>query len=259
MTKTEIGYSTVTLPTKGALYDGAIPGGKVKVRRMTVNELTRLSQGGSPLDKIEGILKSTVQLPDGITLAELLITDRFYLLLAVRTASFGGEYDFRYKCQFCGETGRETIDISEDLQTRSGGVEMDDGSGKMVVEEPVDVPLKDAECVVQIRFLRGKDERSVFKHSKRMKMQGMDKGDTSEAYRLGLHIESLDGEEFTNALEKQEWVRNITAADCLRLERAIEKAEPGVDLSVFPECNGCGALNEQDLPFDAEFFRPSRL
>jgi hypothetical protein len=255
---TEIGYTTVTLPSKGSLYDGAIPGGKVKVRKMTVNELSKLSQGGSPLDKIEGILKSTVKLPKGVDLSDLLITDRFFLLLSVRTASFGAHYTFRYKCQFCGSTERADVDISEDLRIKDGGVKQYD-EDEASLEEPIDIPLPDAGCIVQARFLRGEDEQRVFKHAKRLKMQSTHAGDTSEAYRIGLQIQSRDGEEFDNPLQKQEFVRSLTAADTLRFERALDDAEPGVDLTVFPECGACSALNEMDMPFDAEFFRPSRL
>jgi hypothetical protein len=253
---TTIGQTTVTLPSRGLLYDDLIPDGRVKIRCMTSVELSKLSQGGSPLDKIEGILKNTVELPNDVKIGDLLITDRFYLLLAVRTASFGAEYQFRYKCTFCSGVNKAEIDISEDLQIKQGGVKMGDG---MELYEPFDLPLKDADCIVQCQFLRGKDEHRVFKQAKRLKMQGIDKTDSSEVYRLSLQLLSKDDEEFTTQFEKQDFIRGLTAADTIRLEQAIDVAEPGVDLTVFPECDSCGALNELEMPFEAEFFRPTRL
>jgi hypothetical protein len=253
---TTIGQTTVTLPSKGLLYDGLIPDGKVKIRCMTSQELSKLSQGGSPLDKIEGILKNTVELPKDIKISDLIITDRFYLLLAVRTASFGGGYQFRYKCHYCASVNKEEVDIAEDLQHKNGGVSED---GDVTLYEPFDVPLKDADCIVQCKFLRGVDEHRVFKHAKRLKMQGIDRADSSEVYRISLQIISKNDTEFTSQFEKQDFIKSMTAADTIRLEQAIDTAEPGVDLTVFPECGSCGALNELEMPFDAEFFRPTQL
>lgn len=253
----DLGYTTVALPSKGALYDGAIPDGEVQIRRMLGRELTLLNSSGSTLDRLEGILKATVQLPGAFQLADLLVTDRMYLLLAVRTATYGPDYRFDWRCQFCGSTGRWDVNILTDLDESSGGVQMA-GHDHPVLVEPFEFTLPESEKVLGLRLLRGRDERALMVHARRGRMQGTDGADPSELFRISLHIETIDGEKPEGALARQRFMDTISAKDLLAVQDAIDKAEPGIDLTVYPECDVCRASSKLEMPFDMEFFRPSR-
>lgn len=246
-----LGYANIQLPSRGLLYGDKMPGGVVQQRKMMSSEHARLQQqGGSALERIEAIVNACTKLPEGFSPKDLLLTDSFFLMLALRTQTFGPEYSYKFRCTHCGEIGKASIDIVRDLDEKSASDDL---------REPIDVKLPDAGCTIQCRFLRMGDQDLITRYVKRTKMASTDADDPSYQYRLALSLESRDGNPFGNLLEKQDFIRSLTAADCIRLERAIQDSEPGVDIRVFPDCSSCGATNEMALPFSAEFFRPTRI
>lgn len=246
-----LGYSSIQLPSRGVLYGDKVPEGRVQMRKMLAGEQSRLQQqGGSALDRIEAIVNACVKFPPGFTPSELLLTDSFYLMLALRAMSFGPEYTYRYRCRHCGSVEKAKVNVVDDLDETVGDEEL---------VEPIEVQLPDAAVKVAARFLRISDQHLITKYVKRTKLTTSDADDPSYIYRLALALESHDGEPFEDLLRKQDFVKRLTASDCQRLEKAIQDAEPGVDIRVFPDCGGCGASNELALPFDAEFFRTSGL
>lgn len=247
----QLGWATIQMPSRGVLYDGKVPGGNVQMRKMMAAEMARLqSQGGTVLEKIEAIVNACTKLPEGFTGKDLLLTDSFFLMLALRTMTFGPEYRFSYRCRHCGSFEKAKVDIVQDLEEKPADEDL---------HEPIEVDLPDARCKVAGRFLRIADQDLITKHVKRTKLSSVDTTDPSYQYRLALALVSKDGEEFTDLLKKQDFIKVLTASDCLRFEKVLQDAEPGVDIRVYPDCTSCGATNEMGLPFDAEFFRPSSV
>lgn len=247
----QIGWVSLPLPSRGLLYGGKMPGGLVQQRKMMSGEMARLqTQGGNVLEKIEAIVNACTRLPDGINAKELLLTDSFFLMLALRTRTFGPEYKFTFRCQFCGAIEKAEVNVVEDLDEKVGDEDL---------VEPLEVPLPDAGCVVSGRFLRMSDQDLITKYTKRVRLTSTDHTDPAYQYRLALTLVALDGEPFSDLLKKQDFVKGLTASDCLKYERTLIKRESGVDIRIHPECGTCGASNEMALPFDAEFFRPTSL
>lgn len=247
----DLGWTSIPLPSRGVLYDGKMPGGVVQMRRMMAREANQLrQQGGSPLERIEAIVTACAKLPSGFHQKELLLTDSFFMMLTLRTLSFGPKYKFRFRCQFCSSTEQGEIDIAEDLDEKAAADDL---------VEPFEIPLVDSACAVSVRFLRIEDQSALAKYVKRTKMTTVDQDDPSYTYRLALSLVARDGESFTDILKKLDFVKSLTAADLLRLDQGIQEREPGVDLRIFPDCKACGATNEMGVPFDAEFFRPTRI
>lgn len=247
----QLGYSTIRIPSRGVLYDGKLPQGAVQMRQMRSGEMARLQgQGGNVVAKIEAVVNACVKLPSELSSKDLLLSDHFFLMLALRTMTFGPKYNYKFRCQYCGSVERATVDIAKDLDEKPAADDL---------VEPFEVTLKDAGCVAGCRLLRASDQDLVVKHTTRMKMSTADKSDPSFAYRLALALEERDGEPFSDVLVKQDFIKGLTAADTIRLERGISEKEPGVDIRVFPVCSACDAAAELTLPFDAEFFRPSSL
>jgi hypothetical protein len=270
----ELGFTTATLPSRGVLYkdgdtgDDLLPGGEIQVRKLTAKEESILmNQGARGVERIAILLKNCTKLPSAkLTHDDLLITDRLAILLAMRTITFGPNYAFTFRCQFCGNTGKANVNIMDDLEERTPEKIAEDLllKGKIesvndfVLEEPFDVPLDDCGKVVSLRFLRGTDETRIVKRSKRMAMQSNDPSDPSYLYRIALQIVAIDGES-QNIATTEAFVRDLTAGDTARIRLAVDDTEPGIDLKVFPTCPSCGGENERMMPFDAEFFRPSVL
>lgn len=253
----ELGWTPYTLPSRGVLYDGKLPGGRVEIRKQTAREQARLmQQGGGISGKVDAIVHSCMRLPEGFKdPKKLLLTDRFAVLLALRTKTFGPHYQFDYRCSECREQVRGDVNIVEDFDERVP----DDG-----FEEPIEVKLPECGQTVRLRFLRGEDEETVSKNARRMKMQSNDAGDPTYLLRLAMQVvevEELDGAEAEKmkALPfRQRWVESLSASDLCHLEDVMNEVEPGIDTRIYPECPQCGFVNEMTMPFTAEFFRPRR-
>lgn len=259
----ELGFTAAKLPSRGALYDGKIPDGVIQVRKTSFDEENALlSQGARGLERMEITLKNCVKLPNDFKHADLLMTDRMAAMLALRTIAYGPHYSFDYKCQFCPTMQRTSVNILEDLDENTPDsialAMLDRGIEDWTLEEPIVVDLLDAKKTVSLRFLRGYDEARVIKRTKRLLLQSVDSGDASTRFRVALQIVTIDGEE-VDLGTRELLLRKITSTDGARIRIAVEDAEPGIDLTVYPECRACGAVNKMAMPFTSEFFRPSRL
>jgi len=252
-----IDWTEYALPSRGVLYDGKLPGGIVKIRKQTAREQARLmQQGGGMAGKIDAIVNSCLKLPDTFPDSkQLLLTDRHAILLALRTKTFGPDYEFDYRCRECRAQVRGSVNIVEDLNEI---VPSDD------FVEPVVVKLPESNQTVHLRFLRGADEAQVAKNARRMKMQSNDADDPS--YLLRLAIQVIDVEEVSDEERdkmkslpfRQRWVESLPAGDLLYLEDKLNAVEPGIDQRVYLECPQCDFDSEMSMPFTAEFFRPRR-
>lgn len=240
---------SITLPSKGILYGDRIPEGKVGIRKLLVGELSILESQGAAPERIDTILRACVTLPNAFPHADLLMSDRFALLLALRQFTFPTDYPVSFKCKECGARNKPAIKL-EDLEVKDAAPDL---------KEPVEIMLPECGKKVGLRFLRGTDEEAVTKYAKRVMMQTNDGADPSNIHRLARQIVAIDDVAPANLAAAEEWVRTLTAGDSLRMRKAIDDVEPGVDLTLYPDCRVCGEANEMEMPFTAEFFRPTRL
>lgn len=277
----ELNWQPMDLPSRGVLYVDAttkaplLPEGKVLLRKMTAHEESILmSQGSQGLDRIGKIVTNCVNIPgaqgeDGtkLTPADFLMTERMAILLALRALTFQTTwYSFTFRCQYCNQTAKATENLA-DLPERNPETIayklLEEGKIKSLDEftlaEPIEVNLTDSGHVLLVRFLRGTDEERIAKRSKRTRMASNDMGDQSHIYRLALQIVAVDDEDNWPDAKKEAFVRQLSAGDTARWRIAVDDKEPGLDLTVYPACNACGADNEMSLPFTAEFFRPTSL
>lgn len=246
-----LGLTEFQLPSRGVLYEGKLPEGRVQLQPMTAKQQALLqTQGGGILGKLDAIIDTCCKLPAGMPHKDLLLTDRLAILLALRTKTFGPEYTFRWRCRECGKSNSATINITEELNEKIG-VE-----GQLV--EPIEIELPDKGTTLKLRFLRGTDEAQAVKNAKRFEMQSNDAQDPSYLYRIALQLISEDEKPFANILEKQSFVEKLTAGDLIVIEDTVNEVESGIDNKLFLECGKCEATNEMGMPFAAEFFRPRR-
>lgn len=255
----ELGWSQVPLPSRGRFYGDALPGGVIQLRPLMAEETAMLAtQGGSPLDKMVAVLRACGRFGQ-LDIDDMLATDQLMAAIALRSVSFGNEYSFDYYCDRCQAKQRATVDVARDCNERVVAPDL---------EEPFKVALPVCKKTVACRFLRVKDLKLVLSNARRMRQQGakqtkLQTVDTEEAtsylYRIALTLVAVDDVPFKNVLEKDGFLRKLTARDLLTIERTITKLEPGVDTDVFLACSKCGAENEMTIPFSAEFLRPTDL
>lgn len=165
----------LNLPSKGILYAGdpemaAIGGdGEIFVKPMTTEEILLFSspeliESGNVIDAIfERCIKSN------INHKKLLSSDRNYILIYLRSKSFGSKYSFPVKCQNkeCNTKLKHTIDFGK-LPVR----ELDLIHGEFIngklkrdsvakIKEPFVITLSSSEAKVYFRLARGIDTSEV--------------------------------------------------------------------------------------------------
>lgn len=249
-------YVPIQLPSRGRFYGPKsviptpeLPNGEVQIRKMRVAEEEKLhTAGGNMLTKLGKLISAVTKLPEKFDPNSLLVVDRFYLLLALRTLCFGSNYTIQFKCSTCGASNKHVVDITKDLTEKTA----DENS-----VEPVPIDLPDAGVTITMRYRRGIDEVEELRVARQAEARGEDGTPLQEQLRR--RIVEIDGETEINPLKKMDFIRSLTATDSLKIRSVLNEVEPGVDLTIHPECTRCNASNELEVPFTNEFFRPTSL
>lgn len=239
--------ATVTLPSRGFPYGDKLPGGQVTVRSMTTRDEKILSgQSGDPDTKICTILSNCSEL-NGVPIGDLLISDKFYLLMALRVVSFGGDYEFQYTCenQACKNKFVHSVNIA------SFPVVMWDK-----FEEPFFVMLPHKGDKLTCKFLRSRDEASVTKEADAAPRKAKEIGDAAYIPRIAKFITAVNDKTMAQA-ELLAYVEALPSRDSQALRRSIEKASCGIDPEIEIECPKCAGKETVNLPFTVDFFRAS--
>lgn len=238
-----IAYSPMNLPSRGALYDGKLPGGKAEIRKMTVAEEVILQSTSGGADLVGKLVAACTRLPQGFLPQQLLLSDRIAILIALRAITFGPKYQVPYTCSACGAVNKAEVDLNADIKERP--------ATKALVE-PLDFMLTDAKKQVSLRYLRGSDEAAITKLRKK------DAPAEESVVRMALQITKIDGEDAGSVDARMEFVRQLTIPDAMDMREALEAGETGLDTRIAPSCVSCGEVNEMQMPMTPEFFRPAR-
>jgi len=237
----------VQLPSRGKFYDPVIPEGKLLLRPITTDEEKLFLASGSRMAVADRVLSACL-LTANVAISDLLMTDKYYLLLNLRALSYGPEYAFAIPCRGCGAKFNHTVVLPTGLNLKIA-TETD--------VEPFDVELPVCKQTVSLRFLRGFDEEAVDDYVKQLSSGAAEQGDPGYAFRLSRHIVKIDGKE-VDQLAKLAFVETpLIGRDSLAIRRAIAERETGADLTVEATCPSCRATLSTLLPFSNEFFPSS--
>ena len=253
---TLLGYFPYTLPSRGVFYVSddekktkLLPGGVVHLKKMRAKEQALLQQtGGGIAGKLKAIVTACTQPVPGLPPSKFLLVDRFAILLALRTKTFGPEYAITYNCSTCGERNHLKVNIQQDFSETIP----EEGAA-----EPFEIELPESGDTLSVRFLRGEDEDQVMRHANRLQMTSNDASDPSYLYRLALQVVTIKGEAM-DVVRRQRYIENMDALDLIELEDRMNKQEPGIDTRLYPECEKCQQPNAFPMPMQGEFFRPGR-
>jgi hypothetical protein len=240
-----------TLPSQGAFYDAKIPGGVITLRSLTAYELSVLFASGQLQDRINKIIDTVAELPNGFKHKDLLVTDRLAVLLGVRILSYGPKYAFNYTCEACKKSVKHECDVLEDLERKP----VEEGAS-----DPFTIKLPKCGKEVTLRFMRGTDEEAMMKYTKRISGSASnDPSDPSNLHRQARLLVAIDGQPAGDMVIREKFCRELSAMDSIVIDNELSAREPGINLDVHAECPACGFGNEMKLPFTLEFFRPSSL
>lgn len=239
----------VELPSKGLYYeDGLTQNGQIEIKPMSARE-EKLVAGikGNNVDDVIDVILSRC-LVSKISPDQLLVTDRFYLLFALRANSYGEDYRFDLTCPSCEGQAKYTVKIPGDLEVVNP---LDNES------EPFTTTLPDSKLEIQFRLLRGKDTKVIKNYvEKEIKKGNYSDGDPGYIFRIAKHLISVNGKNL-DLLTAMELVSRISAKDCSYLKNQFDKRTPGLKTDIVVNCKICGKEILTDLPMTAEFFRPN--
>lgn len=238
-----------TLPSKGKFYDPeACPDGRLELMPMSgrTEKLIAGIRGNNVDEVIDTVLRRcliTKLDPD-----EMIITDRLFTLMVLRSNSYGEEYNFDLVCGNCDVKNKYAVNIPSDFPVEYAA---DDA------HEPFEIILPVTGLKLNFRLLRGKDSKDIRKYveAELEKMGGKD-GDPAFNYRLAKSIVSVNGKSFDNILTALTFCEKLPAKDLRYFSNAIDEKTPGMLLTIKKDCSACGKKIETDLPITAEFFRP---
>lgn len=250
--------STVTLPSRGVLYDGKVPDGTVTVEPWSTKEERILA---SPSVPFSSALDKLIQKCTDIEMSpsDLLLVDRWFLFIWMRCISYGGDYSFQYKCDSCGEQQTHFMNLEKDLDVvYSDDEEMLAAAGLTELREPFELTFPVNEHTIGWRMLRGADETRVDKYVKQLRRRKsfVDTDDSGYLYRAALRIETIDGNK-TDVVSALKFIEDLRGRDSLAFREAIDSVSVGIRPDLFITCK-CGWENEITIPLDKTFFRPGR-
>lgn len=241
----------IKLPSLGVFYDKTVvKDGQVELLPMSAREEKLIAglRGDNVDEIIDTLLKRCLvtQLdPD-----DMLLTDRFFLLLALRANSYGEEYNFDLTCASCTNTSKYKVKILSEFDTKYSN-ELD--------VEPFEVYLPVTKLKVKFRLLRGKDAKKVKSFVANQSKKGLidsDGGDPGYVYRLAKHLVTVNDMRVDDILTAMEVISNLPAKDSTIFKNAIDRVTPGMMTNIEKDCVACGFKIRTDLPMTAEFFRP---
>ena len=262
-------WQTATVPSKGRYYGNLMPNGEVQVRKWTAREVELLtSQGMSGTERITRIINACMKLPSGLKPEELLVPDRFALLLDQRIVSYGPDLQFTYKdsrgvprkerfnlhnlkCYSPEDRLAELEEKRLDAQER-GDLERAeryvwDGN------EPYPVRLPEKGDVVMCRFPRQSDADYVQKASRARENQTGDGRSIASTLLAMRRIVSIEGRDEMKPNVLEQYVKQLSIKDINHIRQAADARESGYDLTIMVP-DGQGGEMEMALPIDDGFF-----
>lgn len=176
--------------------------------------------------------------------AKVLVADRFYALLQIRSLTFGDEYVFSIQCKSAG--CRERFEWELSLK---------------------DLPVRPLSEVAKAAFKGGnRFETTLPRDGRRVWFRLMTGADEARAAAvlengrdgmlltaLALRIVEIDG---VVDKDKRAFLDEMEMADAAALLDKLEEVDGGVETTLEVECPACFGVQEVELPFERGFFLP---
>lgn len=172
----------------------------------------------------------------------VLLGDRFYVLVQLRLATYPGEtYPFQVQCRSCSGNFEWEIDLDK-LPVKKL---TDAGRQHLKTGVPLEVTIDGV--LVKYRLPLGLDERKGARFLR---------GSNPDVLRaLALRIVEIDGVDRSKTIE---WLEDREFASHRALVEAFDEHDCGIETTIEVECTHCGLVQELDLPFGPDFLMPRK-
>ena len=176
--------------------------------------------------------------------SKVLVADRFYALLQIRSLTFGDEYAFSMQCRHasCREKFEWELHLSQ-LPVRALS---DDAKTAFKNGNRFETKLPNDGRRVWFKLMTGVDEAKAANALKNGR-------DGALLTALALRIVEIE-----NVLEKDKrtFLDDMEMADAAALLDTFDTVDGGVETTLEVECPHCLGLQEAELPFEKGFFLP---
>ena len=230
---------------------GTLRGMKVREEKILVDR--KLAKSGGQLDELLGACWEDTVDPGPYVFegprpdwGAVLQGDRFYALLRLRGLTYGPAYEFAVTCR--EPRCRARIGWELDLRELPARILSEESRTLFVAGNRFPALLPDAGKKVFFKLMTGADERRLPALRKKA-------GDRMLAATLAYRLLEIEG---VAPKDKARFLDDLTLADARYLGEAFQDVDCGVETSIDVECQDCFAVQTVDLPFDSDFFLPTK-
>ncbi len=233
-----------TIPTKYKFYP---EGTKIYARSLNVMEVKKLTSINSSNSEVivNDILKRAIK---GISIDEIFLVDKFYLLLYLRASTFRNpEYVVDFDCNIC-----EKKDAKFHFNLENLNVDF--------VKDDVDYKKKiklTSGDEISFRFLKISDQNEMNSFKTKYE-QSFGNSIDEEMIHVACSLDMINGEKKSLYHRFVYVTTAITAEDFADIASVIRIYSVGVNPVMRVTCGSCGGVSEILIPFRDTFFLPER-
>jgi len=220
---------SVDLPSRNKFYNLSDPSSPVTVRPMTFEDEKVLASNTSRDKGINLLLERCVT---NVSITQLLLMDKLYLLLKIREVSFGSSYTVSHICPSCQKENELTFEIADFKVTY---IPED-------LEDPREIELPTLQKTALIRLPRVADEEFI--------------GSVDLLFdNLWRFVKEIAGNKKRAVISKV--IQRLPSKDFHIISNAIFDSKYGIDLKGKYACDSCQTVNIAEIPITENFFSPS--
>tara|TARA_Y100000592_G_scaffold53489_1_gene84427 strand:+ start:696 stop:1424 length:729 start_codon:yes stop_codon:yes gene_type:complete len=231
---------TIELPSKGLVYpkDNPLSKGKLEMKYMTAKEEDILTNSayiekGTVIDKLLQSLIVT-----NINYNDLIVGDKNAIMIAARILGYGEKYSFEFK----GEEEEIDLTLLENKKL--------DESLFVKGTNNFSYTLPTTNTEITFKILTHKDEQNISREIEGLKK--IHKNSSASISTRLKHIITSVGGDTDNKTIREFVDKYMLAQDSRALRKYIEKIQPDVDLTFFPQVGN----DKKSLPIGLSFFWP---
>lgn len=176
--------------------------------------------------------------------AKVLVADRFFALLQIRSLTFGDEYAFSVQCK--SASCRERFEWELSLNALPVRTISDEAKAAFKAGNRFETKLPRDGRRVWFRLMTGADESRAATALKNAR-------DGMLLTALALRIVEIEG---VADKERRVFLEEMEMADATALLDKFEEVDGGVETTLEVECPSCFGVQEVELPFERGFFLP---
>lgn len=241
---------------------------KVEVRNLKVKEVDMMTNRAKMVsgEGLDELLQSCMLGTVGIDTCYMLEGDRNSIMMAVRRATFGDDYDFRTNCPHCDETNIYTVDLSK-FPNMPGNREFVDKTYEWIGKHAAMIDGKDKKAHSQTEPLMPCKLPSGITVHYRLESAGDHKkllkglrSNVGKKATIKLLLKIKKADELPQGAPVKAWIPEMDWDDLEAFNEHYVDNAPGIDDKIELTCdNGfCGEVFETKLEVKTEnFFKRS--